>query len=77
MHGNEYLTINEFKCGFLRVFKDLFVYLICMNAFIPSALDQKKALDALQLELWMVVSHCVCARIKPGSSARAPNTLNH
>lgn len=38
---------------------------------------QKRALDPLEVELWMVVNLCVVLETKSGSSARTTSILKH
>lgn len=38
---------------------------------------QKRALNPLELEIWMSVNHRVAAGMKPSSSARTTLAINH
>jgi hypothetical protein len=61
--------------------KDLFYSVcihVCMCTTLSSVLQVKKRASCpLDLELQMVISHHWVLGIKPGSSARTANALNH
>lgn len=49
---------------------------MCVHLCIPAAIGaQKKVLDALELKVWMVVSHQVNGGVKPGPSGKAASAL--
>ena len=53
------------------------MYACAQSVCLVPHVGQKRVLNPLELELQMVMNHQVSAGDKPGSSARASDTLNH